>query len=744
MPADKIGRYHIKNELGRGGMATVYQAYDPNFERDVALKVLPRAFLHDPQFRARFEREAKMVAALEHSAIVPVYDFGEEDGQPYIVMRMMSGGDLADKLKQGALSYKEAARIITRLADALDAAHSKGIVHRDLKPGNILFDQYNNPYLSDFGIARLAHGSHTLTGENIIGTPAYMSPEQIQGEKDLDGRSDLYALGIIFYHMLIGHTPYQATTPAKVMMMHILEPVPDIANLKPEMPEVVNQWLQKLLAKEPNDRFATAADMSAALQSALRGETHATLQAKPIVSATRVSAPPTAEILSPSSAPPPLTPPPYATAAPPLMPSQTKRNWIPYAVGAFLLVGVGAVVLLVTAFMGYRGQGPLALLASPTPTVTAVVSTTEEPTLEATSSTEAAVAIEIGSPTPTSESPTTIPSSATPEAPTSTPEPALPTVGGSDKIAFIEANNIWLMNVDGSDLEQLTNDGAAKTNLSWTPDGTALTYISGKCIWYAEYDTGRLDYIACFESAENLETFAISPDGTRAVIALNRELYIVPFDKERLQVARFRTDLQAMSECSAYDPMLTSTEAVVHAKLVRWSNDGTRISVMLLAALGGLQGDLIRIYEIGNCQNLPNLIDEFPSTRFTVENYDDSPYLQNFGYDGGFLYAVTSFTRNDGYGQLYIYNNNLHRAETQINPINHKCCYRDPQFSPDGHYIIFAYQPFEAGATAQLYLIPYGTVGTGAVYEPLPLPADFFADPKAQPQPVMRPAAGGN
>ena len=144
MNPEKIGRYEIKCELGRGGMATVYEAYDPRFEREVAVKVLPREMLHDPQFRTRFEREAKTIAMLEHPAIVPVYDFGEESGQPYFVMRYMMGGSLSDRLRKGPLSIQEAARILSRLAPALDSAHSKGIIHRDLKPGNILFDKDGN------------------------------------------------------------------------------------------------------------------------------------------------------------------------------------------------------------------------------------------------------------------------------------------------------------------------------------------------------------------------------------------------------------------------------------------------------------------------------------------------------------------------------------------------------------------------------------------------------------------------
>src|SRR4030043_2214829 len=155
MTTEKFGRYEIKSEIGRGGMATVFHAYDPRFERDVAIKVLPREFLHDPQFRARFEREAKMIALLEHPAIVPVYDFGEEEGQPFIVMRYMSGGSLSDILKKGPIPLRECMDMYLRLAPALDTAHARGVTHRDVKPDNLLFDKYDNVFLSDFGLARL-------------------------------------------------------------------------------------------------------------------------------------------------------------------------------------------------------------------------------------------------------------------------------------------------------------------------------------------------------------------------------------------------------------------------------------------------------------------------------------------------------------------------------------------------------------------------------------------------------------
>ena len=181
---ERIGRYILKAELGRGGMSTVYLAHDPHFRRDVAVKLLSRAYLHDPTFRARFEREARVIAALEHPAIVPVYDFGQGDNQPYIVMRYMAGGSLAQRLHDGPLSLQEAAAILSRVAPALDRAHQQGMVHRDIKPDNILFDQDGAAYLTDFGIVRLASQStSTLTGDSIVGTPAYMSPEQARGKR---------------------------------------------------------------------------------------------------------------------------------------------------------------------------------------------------------------------------------------------------------------------------------------------------------------------------------------------------------------------------------------------------------------------------------------------------------------------------------------------------------------------------------------------------------------------------------
>jgi len=257
-----IGRYAIKSEIARGGMAAVYLAFDPYVKREVAIKLLPANLTENTTFRTRFEREAQTVAALEFPAIVPVYDFGEESGQPFLVMRYMPGGSLAEKIKAGPLSLSEVSRIYTRLSPALDHVHAQGIIHRDLKPANILFDSYNNAYLSDFGIAHIAAGTAALTGEGMVGTPAYMSPEQARGDKDIQGLSDIYSLGAILFEALTGRQPYEATTPLAVAIKHMSEPIPRLAELNADLPYQCQAVIDKAMAKEPRQRYHTAASLA--------------------------------------------------------------------------------------------------------------------------------------------------------------------------------------------------------------------------------------------------------------------------------------------------------------------------------------------------------------------------------------------------------------------------------------------------------------------------------------------------
>src|SRR5574341_1150646 len=268
----KIGRYKIWSELGRGGMATVYHAYDPFVKREVAIKVLPHEALDDPDSRARFDDEAQLIAAFEHPAIVPVYDYGDEDGQPYLVMRLMTGGSLDQRISKGAIPLDEAARIFTLIAPALDEAHAKGIIHRDLKPANILFDRRGDPHIADFGIALFAHRGSAMTGNGTMGTPAYMSPEQAEAEFELDGRSDIYSLGVILYEMLTGVLPFTADTPSRGVSQQTARQVPNLPEHGHDLPESCESVIRRATAKEREKRYASAVEMALAVVAAAEGE----------------------------------------------------------------------------------------------------------------------------------------------------------------------------------------------------------------------------------------------------------------------------------------------------------------------------------------------------------------------------------------------------------------------------------------------------------------------------------------
>src|SRR5512145_895045 len=200
----QFGHYQIVAPLGEGGMAAVYKAYQPAMERYVAIKVLPRHMAGSPEFIARFKREAHLLAQLQHPHILPVFDYGESDGYTYIVMPFLQSGTLADLLKTRRVSLPEIYRIISQIGDALGYAHARGMIHRDVKPSNVLIDERGNCLLTDFGLARMAETGSMLTSSGaIMGTPAYMSPEQGAGNQ-VDGRSDIYALGVILFEMVTG------------------------------------------------------------------------------------------------------------------------------------------------------------------------------------------------------------------------------------------------------------------------------------------------------------------------------------------------------------------------------------------------------------------------------------------------------------------------------------------------------------------------------------------------------------
>lgn len=275
----KLGKYEVIERLGRGGMAEVYRAYHVSLDRFVAIKVLHAFLADDPEFKTRFEKEARNIARLKHPNIVQVYDFetDEESESYYMVMELVEGPTLKGQLfrlsEQGELMpLNEALRIIREAAGALAYAHSQGMIHRDVKPANLMLDRDNRVVLADFGIAKIVTGVQFTASGGMVGTPAYMAPEQGLGEAG-DERSDLYSLGVILFQLLTGKLPYDAETPLAVILKHLNEPIPSARRLNPDLPESIDVVLHRLLAKDPDDRYQSATELIGDLEKIERGET---------------------------------------------------------------------------------------------------------------------------------------------------------------------------------------------------------------------------------------------------------------------------------------------------------------------------------------------------------------------------------------------------------------------------------------------------------------------------------------
>lgn len=268
---DTIGQYRIVGQIGQGGMATVFKAYHANLDRYVAFKVLHPAFKEDASFLERFQREAQIVARLEHRHIVPVYDFADHQGQPYLVMKFIEGETLKARLKKGTPPLDETIRLLAAVAEALTYAHQHGVLHRDIKPSNIMLDGEGIPYIADFGLARIAQaGESTLSQDMMLGTPQYISPEQAKGIRDLGPGTDIYSLGVVIYEMVVGRTPFSADTPFAIIHDHIYKPLPLPTQVNPAVPAQVERVLLKALDKEPQARYASAVEMVAAFRAAVQ------------------------------------------------------------------------------------------------------------------------------------------------------------------------------------------------------------------------------------------------------------------------------------------------------------------------------------------------------------------------------------------------------------------------------------------------------------------------------------------
>lgn len=432
-----LGRYHVLEQLGRGGMAVVYKAYDTKLDRYVAVKVILPYQEHSGQFLARFTREARTLAKLTHPNILKIFDYGEHENNPFLVMEYIAGGTLIDKLTGSPISWQESAQLLVPVARALEAAHAQGVIHRDVKPTNILMANGRDPMLSDFGIAKIIEGAREITSLTEtgvgIGTPDYMAPEQADGFAD--ERSDVYALGVIYYQMVTGRLPYEADTPLAVMFKKITDPLPRPTHFVSELPAFVENVLIKALAKDPEYRYSSMREFAESLEMLAGGadpfETSVTEPGTDLNSADGV----------------PVFAPLDSSAG------GNSKRLSPWVISAGILVAAllfGAYLWRMSPAAGGSNNG------EPSP--------------------ETAIA----------ETPLELPPSVTaepefPPPPAPTPIPvATPTAAGGEWIAFNSRMDgdadIYLMDLDGGNLTQITSSSAHDLYPSWSPDGKRIVY----------------------------------------------------------------------------------------------------------------------------------------------------------------------------------------------------------------------------------------------------------------------------
>jgi tRNA A-37 threonylcarbamoyl transferase component Bud32 len=706
-----LGKYQIIEQVGKGGMATVFKAYQPGLDRSVAVKVLPAYYAHEADFEERFNREARAIARLDNSNILPVYDFGQDEGLSYIVMKYVSGGTLKDRLGR-PLAPKETLGIVKQIADALDHAHDVGILHRDVKPGNILIDEKGWVYLSDFGLAKMVEGSVQLTGTGTgVGTPAYMSPEQGQG-LSVDERTDVYSLGVILYEMLTGRVPYEAETPMAVVVKHISSPLPLPRTVNSNIPESVERVILKALAKDPDDRFSRAGELAMALETAIVGIEEDHTLAKPVpamAAAPALGVPPVGPI-----APPPPPPPSQPVSAPkegggfPLLA-------IAGAAGAFVFLGAVLIVALLL-ILGRGGEsgggaddgggGPVTTLTAvssppavaesdPTDTPTSIPPTvaaedtpqptsisTDTPTIAAgetpqptSTGTQPATSVPSAPPddTPTAPATSTLVPTDTP-SPTSTPVPTdtpLPPTSAPTPVQLpgrlvfhrnpgsheLSDNEIYIYDIQSGYTTRLTNNASNDWIPRWSPDGKRIAFTSNR-----END-----------NTQNYDVWVMNADGSNpqryiATSAWDEYSAWSPLNNGEIAIAT-TADNNSEIHVGTGGSLRRLTYNTIRDEWPTWSPDGKRI------AHSNYQFDKGDIYVTDVASGATEWL-------YGTEGDDNQPA---WSPDGRWIVFVQRSNDKDAFGRLVLISADGSYPSTLTSAFA-----SNPAWSPDSEWIVFA------------------------------------------------------
>ena len=536
-----IGGYQIQDVVGRGGMATVFRAHQVSMNRTVAVKVLPEQYAKDDTYIQRFNQEVAIVSKLEHRNIVPVHDYGEYNGQPYIVMRYMPGGSVDDVLKDGSIELETVADIIDQIAPALDYAHSKHVLHRDLKPSNVLLDDDGGAYLTDFGIARVLGEAAPsgITTQGVVGTPSYMSPEQAQG-MPLDGRSDIYALGIMLFELVTGRRPFESDTPYGIAVLQVTAPPPSPRSLNPNLSFAVEEVIFKALRKKREERFPNAVALSEALKRAVNKpvmsmhDTQPGFQ-RPTVPEPAVQSPPPQQVVPtmPQPAYGVQMVPPMASAPPtsgysqgynvPRRKARSGNVWASAALGGLIGCGLLAlVVLIVTIVVTNMNQRANATAATQVPGPSTSDGSGEGqstiPTLDATSAAGRStlipsVATDVGTPV---VAPVGVRSTEGVNA-------TLQAIGGSLVYFDNRGDNyeIYSINLASGIETQLTNDSHVDDYPAVSPDGKTIAFQSDRDgdfdIYVMDIDGNNVRQLTNNIVLDNVPSW--SPDGRQIVFS---------------------------------------------------------------------------------------------------------------------------------------------------------------------------------------------------------------------------------